>query len=405
MELAHNPLPRKAYTDIAWFHHEQEQLMKSAWVFAGVEGDFAAPGDYRAVPSGAFTLIVLRDTDGDLKAFHNVCRHRGAQLLEGQGNAGAVLVCPYHRWTYDLNGALRGAPNQVSCFPSLDRERLGLKPAAVGRFQNLVFVNPDPAASFDTWIGPIKDCAWPHDPAWPHLQENAPLTYDMKCDWKVFAENAIDGYHLAYLHENTLGGPVPNENVWERHGDHMVWYALDEPGAHQSMTAKTERDYSMAGATMIPGADQTGYGGVYYLFPTTFVTCNPYSFSVASLAAQGPGHTHLVVRLWGLEQQERFSPEHVHGYDSETGMITSDKWTVPATQAGDFQTEDVWICERIQRGLNSPAFELGPLAQGPGAEDPIRWFHDIMQARLGHDHFSRKHDHAPDSLLVARSDG
>lgn len=383
MARAHKPLPRAAYTDGAWFRQEQEQLMKSSWVFACADTDLRQAGAFRTVQAGAFTLFVVRDKDGALKAFHNVCRHRGAQLVDGQGNTGSVVVCPYHRWTYDLGGGLRGAPNQATCFPNLDRDQLALKPAAVGTFQNLVFLNPDPSACFEVWIGPVRDIAWPHDPAWPHLSENASLTYDMKCDWKVFAENAIDGYHLAYLHENTLGGPVPDENVWERHGDHMVWYALDEPGMRHSTTAKSRRYYEAMGAAMIPGADKTGYGGVYFLFPSTFITCNPYSFSVASLVAQGPGHTHLAVRLWGPEQQERFSPEHVQGYDAETGMITSDKWTVPATQAGDFQTEDVWICERIQRGLNSPAFELGPLAQGPGAEDPITWFHASLQGRLG----------------------
>lgn len=383
MSMKHIPLPRMAYIDRTWFQKEQEKLMGCSWVFAGVTSDFEQPGDFATIQVGSFGLFVMRVADGTHKAFHNICRHRGAELLEGQGNAGSTLVCPYHRWTYDLEGQFRGAPNLAACFPDLKAESMSLKPAALGVFQNLIFVNPDPLANFDQWIHPLSAHAWPHDPDWPHLIEGAPFTYDMACDWKVFVENAIDGYHLAYLHERTLGGPVPDENVWERRGDHSVWYATDEPGIRHSQTAKTRRDYAAVNAEIIPGAEEVGYGGVYHLFPATFIVSTPYVFSVTWLQATAPGHSHLHVRTWGLEKQHEASLTHIPGYDAESGMITSARWTVPALEAGDFQTEDVWICEKVQRGLNSPAFELGPLSRGAGAEDPIRWFHQSVQDRLG----------------------
>ena len=80
--------------------------------------------------------------------------------------------------------------------------------------------------------------------------------------------------------------------------------------------------------------------------------------------------------------QKKDDRKYIPGYDAETGIISSDNWTQPALDTGDFQTEDVWICEKIQQGLNSPAFELGQLAQGAGAEDPIGWFHESLLARL-----------------------
>ena len=199
--------PKEAYTRQDWLDRELDGVFADAWVFAGVTGDFDNPGDYRTVRCGRASVMVVLGKDGTLMAHHNVCRHRGAELLEGEaGSTGGTLVCPYHRWTYGLDGSLRGVPDRETCFPDLDRGSLGLKPAAIGQFRDMIFVNPDPAADFDTWIAPLRGKEWPHDLFASDVKEAVPLLYDLKCNWKVFVENAIDGYHLAYLHENTLGG-------------------------------------------------------------------------------------------------------------------------------------------------------------------------------------------------------
>lgn len=236
-------LPRDAYTSADWFKTEQRNFFAKAWVFAGVVSDVQIFGDYITVQAGAFPLAVIRLKDGTLAAYHNICRHRGATLLEGIGNVGKSVVCPYHRWTYTLEGQLKGMSNMAECFPDLDRSKLSLKPASIGEFQGLIFVNPKPKADFDSWINPIRNKAWPHDLSAKDISEAATLIYDLKCDWKIFIENAIDGYHLAYLHEATLGGPKPDKNVWERHGDHLVWYAIDEAGRRHSLPAKAQNEY------------------------------------------------------------------------------------------------------------------------------------------------------------------
>lgn len=371
-------LPREAYTGQEWFDDEQARLFSKQWVFAGVLSDLKAAGDYRTVNAGPFPLGVIRQKDGDLRAYHNVCRHRGATLLDGGGgSAGNSLVCPYHRWTYGLDGRLRGAPHMASCFPELDRQSLGLKPAAVGVFHELVFVNPDPLAEFDLWITPLSDRAWPHDLGAKDIREAANLTYTLKCDWKVFVENAIDGYHLAFLHEHTLGGPDPEQNIWERAGDHMIWYAQDE-GARHRLPGKPRKE--MRGVPKIKSAANAGFGGVYYLFPTTLVTPSPYEISVSTLTPTGPGVCLMHVRRWVGPWQSRDDRKQIPGYDPKTGVISSDHWAQHPLETGDFQTEDVWICEKIQQGLRSPAFEPGPLARGAGAEAPIEWFHQSLSA-------------------------
>ena len=134
-------LPPAAYTSADWFARERTELFGRTWTMAGMESDLRQSGDLVALTTGAYPLAVLRDGSGMLRGFHNLCRHRGTELLEGSGNAGATVVCPYHRWTYGLDGALRGVPDRAACFPDLDRDALGLRPAAVGVWQGVVFVN------------------------------------------------------------------------------------------------------------------------------------------------------------------------------------------------------------------------------------------------------------------------
>ena len=375
-------LPREAYLENAWHAREQRQLFADSWVFAGLKSDIENAGDYLTVNAGAFSIAVIKSKTGALNAVHNICRHRGAELLEGNyGNAGKSLVCPYHRWTYGLDGSFRGAPHMAACFPDLDRNKFSLKPAAVGVFRELIFVNPNPNADFCNWIGPLTDKAWPHDLAAKDLREGAPLLYDLKCDWKVFIENAIDGYHLAYLHEHTLGGPEPDKNTWERAGDHLIWYATDE-GVRHRLPHKA-RDESK-GAPKVKSAAKSGYGGVYYLFPATIIVPTPYGLSISTLEPISPGRCKMHVRNWVGPWQSKDERKHVPGYDKTTGVISSENWTKHPLETGDFQTEDVWICEKVQKGIKSPACEFGPFAKGAGAETPIEWFHLTFLRALDH---------------------
>lgn len=380
MQASHS-LPRTAYVDDKWLLHEQRDLFSGSWCLVGTTGDFKDPGDYRLVQIGGYSLVAILDRNGALNAFHNVCRHRGTTLFDDDnGNTGGAIVCPYHRWTYGLDGSLRGVPDKTTCFPDLDRAGLGLKPAGLGVFREFVFVNADPTASFEDWIAPIRDRSWPHDLYASDVKEAVSLTYDLKCNWKVFVENAIDGYHLAYLHEKTLGGPAPDQNIWNRAGDHMIWFATEEGVRHR--LPKKIRDENGSIGT-ISSAAQAGYGGVYYLFPLTLVVPTPYGLSVSSLRPRSPNRTRLEYRHWVGPWQSRDDRKHVPGYNKETDLVSSDNWTRHPLETGDFQTEDVWICEKVQRGLESPAYEPGPLSTGPGAEDPIRWFHASLGRRLG----------------------
>ena len=367
-------LPREAYTDQAWYSDEQKSVFLNAWTFVGTVHDFKEAGDFRTVSCGSSVVAVVQGKDGELRALHNFGRHRGAELLEGsRGNCGGTMVCPYHRWTYGLDGTLRGVPNRQECFAELDRSAHNLLAAAIGIFKDFVFINPDANADFDSWIKPIAGQEWPHDLTASDIKEAEPLLYEMKCDWKVYVENAIDGYHLAYLHENTLGGPLPGLNEWVQAGDHMIWYATEE-GVRHRLPQKTREENGSVGK--IKSAEKSGYGGVYYLFPTTLIVPTPYGISVSSLVPTAAGRCEMHVRHWVGPWQSTDERKYIPGFDKVSKVISSDNWTKHPLETGDFQTEDVWICEKVQRGLEMPHYVHGPLSQGAGAEDPIRWFHE-----------------------------
>ena len=373
-EIARQLLPVDAYRSRDWFEREQREIFSRRWTFAGLEADLAAQGEFLTVQCGNCGLFIVRCKDGGLRAFHNLCRHRGTELLEGCGTIGRTIVCPYHNWSYSLDGALLGAPRQKESFAGLDKSKLGLHPASTATLKGMIFIHPEaePDIPFDDWIATLPEVIWPHDPA--ALSEGPTLLYEMRCNWKVFYENAIDGYHLAYLHKKTLGGPSPSENIWEPHGRHMVWYSTETKGQRTSLPAAVAE--AMAGASKIEGAESGAYGGVYMLYPSTIVTASPYDFTISSLTPVDPELSHLRVRTWGRRKSGLFAgsgpPERGRG--SGVDVVSLDRLEGHPMESGDFMLEDLWICEKIQRSMKSPLFSVGALARGDGCETPLNWF-------------------------------
>ena len=371
-------LSREAYISEAWLALEREHLFNKAWTFAGAVNALAHPGDYLTLTVGTSPLIVLRTGQGELRAYHNLCRHRGTELLEGCGQLKSTIVCPYHRWTFDLEGRLRGVPNQQDCFPDIDKAELGLLPASLGVFKGLVFVHPDaePDLSFDKWLGGLANAAWPYDVSDAKLHPGDEIVYEMQCNWKVFYENAIDGYHLAYLHENTLGSLFPDANVWVAHGQNLIWYSTEREGEKRALPTLVESMLGDLWARKIDNQDEGRYGGVYMLFPSTIVTPSAYGVTVSQLVPVSAGVTLLKARTWApagsLGRYGR--ARDMEGYDKARGVISSAQWKKHPLESGDFQMEDVWICEKMQRSLMSPAYRVGALARGAGAEAPIEHF-------------------------------
>ncbi|MEM7173062.1 MAG: aromatic ring-hydroxylating dioxygenase subunit alpha [Pseudomonadota bacterium] len=396
-------LPREAYVSDDWFQQEQEELFGRSWTFAGVLGDFAEPGDYKTIKAGPHSLILVRDGAanssagklgagnlgagelgaGNLHAFYNMCRHRGTELLEGCGNTGRSIMCPYHNWVYALDGTLRGLPAQRQCFPDLDKKEIRLFRASVGIFRDLIFVHPDaePPEPFEDWLGGLDDVTWPHDLSSKELRESPDdIVYELKCNWKVFFENAVDGYHLAYLHKETLGGPTHDKNIWENKGRHLVWWSTERDGTRHRIPEFVEKAAGGIGYGTVKGAELPGYPGVYMIFPTTILTPNPWGFSISTMEPVDATTTLLRFRNWAPKGLLSYSyrAKDIPGYDPASGLIKSSHWTQHPLETGDFQTEDVWICEKVQRGLASPHHSVGGLARGSGGEAALDFFQQCI---------------------------
>ncbi len=202
-------LPVEAYTSQEWFDREQEAIFSRTWAFAGLAGDISEPGQYTSVQAGLNNIFIVMGRDRRLRAFHNICRHRGTQLLRAVGNTQRAIVCPYHDWTYDLEGSLISVHNREREFPGLDMACFGLKKASVDLWRGMLWVHPNEhAGSIMDWFGEVEPHLGPHDV--DRLVEYAKgrSEYEIAANWKIVVENYIDGYHLGYLHSGTLAVPL-----------------------------------------------------------------------------------------------------------------------------------------------------------------------------------------------------
>ena len=146
-------LPVEAYTSEDWFHREQAAIFSKVWYYAGLAEDITEPGAYISVQAGLNNIFIVMDAERQLRAFHNICRHRGTQLLRAVGKTPKAITCPYHDWTYDLRGNLIAVPEAATEFPALDKSCLSLKPASVARWRGMLWVHPEPdAVSITDWV-------------------------------------------------------------------------------------------------------------------------------------------------------------------------------------------------------------------------------------------------------------
>ena len=367
-EQAIQLLPANAYFSGEWHEREQTELFPRSWAWAGMLSDFAAPGDYRTVQVGNCPLIVLRNHQDDLVAFHNVCRHRGMQLLEGAGNTVTGIRCPYHFWTYDLTGGLRGMPREKELFAGLDRSTRSLRPASVGVLDQMVFVNPqaEPEEPFDAWLAEAPQNLWPHNLT--NLAETGAVRYEIGCNWKVFVENAIDAYHLSYLHAATLGGPDALDMDWLAAGRHWIFIGKgsDTPQRTQS------------NLPLIPEFDATAGGPmVWWFFPNVGVLATSVFWSAIEVIPAGAERCYVDLRNWisaepGAEEGYKSLFPGTGGKPSVGENVLLRDLVGHPLESGDFMIEDMWVCEKIQRNLHSPAYKVDRLAEN--AESSITFF-------------------------------
>jgi phenylpropionate dioxygenase-like ring-hydroxylating dioxygenase large terminal subunit len=227
------------YTDADRLRLEQERIFRSAWHYVGHVGRVPAPSSYFASTTGGIPVVVVRDREGALRAFLNVCRHRGAEVAAGEGRR-ETLQCPYHAWTYGLDGELRAAP-RADQEPGFDTAGLSLVPLRLETWGPFLFVNADAAApSLGEALGGLVLGVDPESLAFHERAD-----YALAANWKIAVENYLECYHCPVAHPgfSRLVDVDPgsyvlegNGSVWSQHGRarngqgscefHLVWPAL-----------------------------------------------------------------------------------------------------------------------------------------------------------------------------------
>jgi choline monooxygenase len=222
-------IPVARYTSPEFFEREMTDVWPRAWQLACTVDHVARPGDWHEHRVGRISVLIVRGDDGVLRAFQNVCLHRGSELCSGSGADLAEIRCPFHRWTWGLDGRLREVPSRRE-FGVLndDYPLIGVQ---VDTWGPMVFVNLDPEAEpLADFLDPV-----PAEAAWAHLEEfrgQALISVRADCNWKTLIEGFSETYHVQGIHREMLGmaddvnGP---QVIWPRHGRLVQSYGLPSP--------------------------------------------------------------------------------------------------------------------------------------------------------------------------------
>jgi choline monooxygenase len=342
-------LPAEAYFDQAWFDKEKLNVFAGSWLFAGLASELPEPGCYKTLSVGFDELMIVRDRTGNLNAFHNTCRHRGARLVSGHGKR-STFVCPYHRWGYGLDGNLRGIPKREQ-FGDLDPKKLGLHVASVETWMGLMFVHVDeePVVTFQQWSIGLADELAPFEVDQLELLKQESFTFD--ANWKLYIENHVDWLHLWYVHPQTLGSLDHSDGQMMQFGSSFCSYDPVKPEhAATSIEANPLPDIPH-----LQGAD-TRYSeiGAHFLFPNLPIFTGRSFFVLADLIPLAPDKTQMNISLLGIP-----------GGDADAFMTQFNEVT---------KNEDAAIITAIQQVVRSSRFSVGPIAHT--YENAISCFHD-----------------------------
>ncbi|BBZ14758.1 aromatic ring-hydroxylating oxygenase subunit alpha [Mycobacterium branderi] len=381
-------VPAERYYSPAFAALEVERMWPKAWQVACTIDHVFEPGDYFEYRCGPYSVLIVRGDDGELRAFQNVCRHRGNSLCAGSGSGLRELRCGYHGWTWDLRGALKRVPNRKG-FGSLQVSEFPLIAASVDNWERLVFVNLDVNAM------PLTDYleAVPDDIAWCGLGDfrcYATMTIEVGANWKTIADGFSETYHIQTLHpelhrcvddvyapqaiwghtgkSDQLYG-VPSPHLKQPLSDEEVWDAYvatqgalmgvaegtpfpsEERQPGQSVTdviAERTRTFAAGRGVNLSWAttDQLMRLHQYNVFPNmTLLTNADHLTVITALPGPDPDHGEMVMMLW-----TRMPPGAPRSKPVDVRM------TAGEADPGLVMTQDIAVLAGLQRGLHQPGF-------------------------------------------------
>jgi Rieske 2Fe-2S family protein len=348
-------LPAVCYTSPDVFAQEQERIFSCEWLCVGREESLAAPGDFLTVECAGENLIVTRDADGRVRAFYNVCRHRGSRICErAAGHFTGSIQCPYHAWTYGLDGELKVARN-MSEVPGFDRSDYPLKKAAVALWEGFVFVSLSPycvSATSESRIA-FEQVFAPLIGRFSHwnigaLRTARSITYELACNWKLVFLNYSECYHCPLVHPQ-LDKLSPSDSGRNdlSEGPFLGGYSeLRQPGTSLTMSGHSSR----APLGSVSGAD---LDRVYYytIMPSLLLSLHPDYVMVHYCKPLATDRTEVVC-AWLFDPNTMAQP----GFDPSDVV---DFWDLTNRQ-------DWHVNELMQLGLGSRAYSPGPYSNAEG---------------------------------------
>jgi phenylpropionate dioxygenase-like ring-hydroxylating dioxygenase large terminal subunit len=315
-------LAPRAFTSTAIYAAEEAAIWNRAWVHVADLGDLPKPGDYLTATIGQTPIFLLRDRiGGTLRGFLNACRHRGAMLLEGRGACAKQVTCPYHAWSYGHDGRLIGLPfrEEVEC----DEAAMGLVPVRVGTVGQLIFACLDAhAPPLDAWVGTLptalRDAGADR---WPLAWE---LTYEVDANWKLFVENANEGYHIPVVHD-VLTDLLAKDGAVTTLEDHGAFsWAFINP--------------SYVPPGMSPGDARIRFG---HVFPNLIPVLSPVDLTYIRIDPIAPDRLRLFVRSY----DDPSSPQPLRDLRLGAFRRTTD--------------QDIAVVRKVQQGVRAAGLPAG----------------------------------------------
>jgi phenylpropionate dioxygenase-like ring-hydroxylating dioxygenase large terminal subunit len=346
-------LEQKYFVSAEVFAEEQEKIFSKQWVLVGHQGELAKAGDYSVAEVASESLVIVRDKGGEVHGFYNVCRHRGTRLREDRNGHLSAIQCPYHAWTYGLDGRLLGAPH-MDGVPGFDKADYSLRAVNLALWEGFIFVNlgnsPTP---LEQWFAPLagKFSHW----NLAKLRSAKRIEYDVRANWKLMFENYSECYHCPGVHP-MLSKVSPYDSAENdlAKGPFLGGFMSINKGTGLTMSGK---------ACALPVGKIENLQEVFYysIFPNMLLSLHPEYVMVHQLWPQSPERT-LILCDWFFHP-EAFSRADFNPDD--------------AIEFWDMVNKQDWhVCELSQQGISSRAYEPGPYSSRESI--PAAWDREYL---------------------------
>ena len=357
-----NGLPNAHYTDGAVYDEERHALLSTHWAGLAVTADVPEPGDAKPLDFMGQPLLLIRDKDGDVRVFQNICRHRGMILVEEPRKIEGAIRCPYHSWCYSTKGNLVSTPHVGgpghNTHEAINRDDLGLNEVRSHIWRDVVWINlSGDAPAFEEVNAHLIERWKEFDKPLYHGGDDSKFTLSVRSNWKLAVENYCESYHLPWVH--------PGLNSYSRLEDH---YHIEQPGLYSGQGTMVYRQLKGEDGNVFPDFEEVGekwdeqaeYIAVY---PNVLLGVHrDHAFAI-------------ILQSNGTEE----TAEHVHLYyavpDTDTALRAAN-----AAQWQEVFEEDIFVVEGMQKGRHAERFDGGRFS--PVMDSPTHCFHDWVATRI-----------------------